>query len=80
MNLTFTRARNDLYSEDVFCSCMNPKYPDLKLETRFQLTGYNDGYFFDTVNGHPNAGSCPTCGRKYWYQWFRSCILFAWLE
>lgn len=56
---------DDGYSEKMKCSC--------GLDIKFQRTGYNDRYFFDTVFKNPVECVCA-CGKKHFVQWTRDGI------
>lgn len=65
---------NDL-SVDFSCTCPHKMYKDNEvlrdiMKTRIHLYGYNDGYFFNMVNGKPRQFKCE-CGKKYTQQWFK---------
>jgi hypothetical protein len=74
--------RNDLFSEDIHCKCMNKKYLEdgLKINYRFSLSGYNDNYFFETVNKNIRQGKCSNCGREFEFRWTMDGIYFRWLD
>ena len=57
---------NDL-SVDFTCSCPHMKFD--VLNHRIYLYGYNDTYFFQSVNAEPREFTCK-CGKKYTQQWF----------
>jgi hypothetical protein len=74
--------RNDLFSEDIYCTCLDKKFleDNLHFNYRFSLSGYNDNYFFETVNKDIQHGKCSNCGREYEYRWDIHGVYFRWLD
>jgi hypothetical protein len=77
---SFKPLGRDLYFE-LECTCPHPLFQDSDVSHLFKnkvkLRGYDDDYFFDTVNAAPRKGAC-SCGRTFQYQWFRDGVEAKW--
>ncbi|MGD6876828.1 hypothetical protein [Bacillus infantis] len=60
-------------SVDFLCTCPSDLFKGTEIEhlmnERIRLSGYNDNYFFNTVNAEPRQFKCK-CGKEYTQQWF----------
>ena len=78
----FRQLSNDLYC-DVECQCPDPRFADSSVaylfKRKLKLNGYNDDYFFSTVNAQPREVTCQ-CGRQLRYQWFPSHVEADWID
>ena len=76
MKLNYEAHRNDLYAK-FNCVCTDPKWKDSNashlFKTKITLVGYDDDYFFDSVNEFPRKIECQ-CGICYNVQWFRDHV------
>lgn len=77
MHAKIKKIGNDLFA-DFECSCSPEKYKGTALasilKTQLQHSGYNDDYFFETVNKEQEEFSCHCCGKKYLIQWKKDPI------
>jgi hypothetical protein len=76
MKLDIKRIGGNDLAVDFECICPNERYKDNEvlrdvMKTRMHLYGYNDSYFFNTVNEKPREFKCNECGKKYTQQWFK---------
>lgn len=66
-----TNNSRDLYAK-FNCTCPAKRWKDSNIshimKTEITLSGYNDDYFFNTVNKEPREHTC-TCGKVYLFQW-----------
>jgi hypothetical protein len=73
MRLKIKRIGGNDLVVDFECTCPHEKYKDNEvlskiMKTRINLYGYNDDYFFNTVNAAPRSFKCK-CGKEYTQQW-----------
>jgi hypothetical protein len=72
MPIKFSSLGNDL-SVYFYCICPSDLFKGSEIEDlmkeRIYLYGYNDNYFFNTVNAAPRQFKCK-CGKEYTQQWF----------
>lgn len=75
MKLNINQIRGNDLSVDFECVCPSETFKGTPIEhlmkQRIYLTGYNDDYFFNTVNAEPRSFKCK-CGKEYTQQWFRN--------
>ena len=67
---------SDLFA-DFYCTCLSKLFKNTSIakimKTKITLSGYNDSYFFDTVNACPTPRICE-CGKSYLVQWKRDGV------
>lgn len=73
MKLYITHIGGNDLAVDFQCTCPSDLFKGTEIEHlmkhRINLYGYNDNYFYNTVNAEPREFKCK-CGKHYTQQWF----------